>query len=105
MRLDDSNQLLLGLWLSSADVEMEGRAETFCGRNTQGCSLLLSIMRGQKIDSLQPDASLRGHAQLGSPEDSSRGQSLARTGMKALNKECDDSEPEEELGKALGGHW
>lgn len=47
MRLGDSNQLLLGLWLSSADVEMGwgGHTETFCGRNTQGYSLLLSIMR------------------------------------------------------------
>lgn len=46
MRLGDSNQLLLGLWLSSADVEMGwGGTETFCGRNTQGYSLLLSIMR------------------------------------------------------------
>lgn len=65
MWLDDSNQLLLGLWLSSADVEMGAGAETFCGRNTQGCSLLLSIMRGQRIDSLQPDTSLSGRAQLG----------------------------------------
>lgn len=68
--------------------------------------MLLSIMRGQRIDSLQPDASLNGHAQLGRALKTQVGpESLARTGTKALNKERDDSEPEEELGKALGGHW